>query len=106
MPIPLLSDNFPDTEIEYPETDGEPMAESDLARDDLTYAEEAFRDHFRARPDGYVSGHLLTYYDEASPRAAVAPDCFVVFGGGGHDRRIYKVGFGPTGRCNPQRPRT
>jgi Uma2 family endonuclease len=91
MPTPLLSDSFPETTIDYPETDGEPMAESDVQRNYLTYAVEALRDHFRFRPDCYVSGNLLIYYDEGNPRAAVAPDCFVVFGVPGHDRRIYKV---------------
>ena len=91
MPIPLLSDAFPDTAIEYPETDGEPMAGSDVQRDYLLYAVAALRDHFRAHPDRYVSGNLLIYYEEGNPRAAIAPDCFVVFGVPGHDRRIYKV---------------
>ena len=38
------------------------------------------RHHFRGRRDVYVSGNLLLYYQKGNPRAAVAPDVFVVLG--------------------------
>lgn len=77
--------------IHYPETDGQPMAESDFQRTPMSYAIDALRHHFRARQDVYVSGNLLLYYEEGNPAAAVAPDCFVVFGIAKYDRRIYKL---------------
>lgn len=91
MPYPLLAEAFPDAEIYYPDTDGEPMAESDVQRRYLTYAVEALERHFRDRDDVYVSGNLLLYYEEGNPRACVAPDCFVVFGVTKRERRTYKL---------------
>lgn len=91
MPYPLLAEAFPETEIHYPESDGEPMAESDSQRIYLTYAVEALQNHFRDRDDVYVSGNLLLYYEEGNPRSALAPDCFVVFGVPKRRRRTYKL---------------
>ncbi|NJN66738.1 MAG: Uma2 family endonuclease [Chloroflexaceae bacterium] len=81
------------TQVErfYPETDGEPLAESDFQREPLTYAVSALRRYFEGRPDVYVSGNLFIYYLEGVPACVVAPDVFVVFGVGNHDRAIYQV---------------
>ena len=48
-------------EIEYPSSDGEPMAETPLHRDvmlDLIAMQKA---HFAAEPDVYVSGNMMMY---------------------------------------------
>ena len=65
--------------VDYPSSDGKPMAESDSQRIPLTYAVDRLRHYFRHHPDVYVSGNLLIYYDEDNPGARVAPDVFVVF---------------------------
>ena len=88
---------FPFTEIEYPDSDGLPMAESDFQRECLTYAVEALRGHFRERDDVYVSGNLFIYYEEGNPKAVVAPDVFVVIGASNHDRPSYKLWNEPKG---------
>lgn len=75
--------------IDYPSSDGKPMAESDHQRIPLTYAVDALRLHFRGRDDVYVSGNLLIYYEEGDIRAKVAPDVFVVLGVPSHDRSSY-----------------
>ena len=72
--------------VEYPSSDGRPIAEGDHQRTPLTYAVDALRLHFRDRPDVYVSGNLLIYYEEGNPRASVAPDVFVVLGANSADR--------------------
>lgn len=77
--------------VEYPDTDGLPMAESDFQRKPLTYAVEALDLHFQAQPQVYVSGNLLLYYEEGNPRASTAPDVFVVFGAPKHNRRSYRL---------------
>lgn len=85
-------------EIYYPDTDGEPMAESDFQRKPLMYAVEALDLYFQARADVYVSGNLLIYYEQDNPKASVAPDVFVVFGVAKGDRYTYKTweeGKGP-----------
>jgi Uma2 family endonuclease len=75
----------------YPETDGEPMTETDRHRRqllDLLFALEMF---FQSAPDVYVAGNLMFYYVEGDPSQCVAPDVFVVRGVPKGDRRVYKV---------------
>ena len=77
--------------IEYPESDGLPMAESDWQADWLIYAREALKDRYRDDPNVYVAGTLLIYYEEGNPAACIAPDVFVVFEVARHRRRTYKI---------------
>ena len=79
------------TTVDYPDTDGLPMAESDFQRKPLTYAVEALDIYFQDRTDVYVSGNLFLYYREGDPQAVVAPDVFVVFGAVKRDRPSYKL---------------
>ncbi|MEM9539912.1 MAG: Uma2 family endonuclease [Cyanobacteria bacterium P01_E01_bin.42] len=79
------------TPIIYPEPDGEPMAESDPARDYLIYGVESLKSYFREREDVYVSGNLHISYKRGVPDAAVSPDVFVVFGVENRPRRSFKV---------------
>ena len=67
------------------------MAETDAQGIPLMYAVTGLRDFFLRRPDVYVSGNLLIYYEEGNVHASVAPDVFVVFGVPNHTRPIYKV---------------
>ena len=78
----------PAAAIDYPSSDGKPMAESDFQRKPLTYAVDCLGHYFRNRPDVYVSGNLLIYYEEGT-QARVAPDVFVVFGAGNEERSSY-----------------
>ena len=82
---------LPDTPVFYPDSDGEPMAESDFQLHPLIYAINALRAFFADRPDVYVAGNMFVYYEEDNPKAVVAPDVFVVFGAPNHDRSSYKV---------------
>ena len=78
--------------IDYPESDGEPMAETDTHRDLMTDALlHPLKERYRDDPNVYVSGNLFLYYEEGDPSAVVAPDVFVVFGVPDHQRRIYKL---------------
>jgi Uma2 family endonuclease len=79
------------TEAEYPSEDGRPMAESDFQLRPLIYVILALDAYFQNRPDVYVSGNLLIYYEEGNPKAAIAPDVFVVFGVAKRKRRSYFV---------------
>jgi Uma2 family endonuclease len=67
-------------EIDYPVSDGKPMAESDKHRDLGVYTIEALRIFFAGRPDVYVAGNNFVYWEEGNPRAVVSPDVYVVFG--------------------------
>ena len=82
----MASPSVAPAKVHYPSSDGRPMAESDFQRTPLTYAVDRLRHHFRGRRDVYVSGNLLLYYQKGNPRAAVAPDVFVVLGVSNADR--------------------
>ena len=79
------------TAVDYPSSDGKPVAESDFQLTVLTYAREALRNHFRAREDVYVAANLLIYHREGDggDEARVAPDVFVVVGASNHERMSY-----------------
>ena len=75
--------------IIYPESDGEPMAETDAHRDLMTDSIETLKHYYRNENDVYVSGNLFMYYVEGDPRKCVSPDVFVVFGVEKKRRRTY-----------------
>ena len=79
------------TAVEYPSSDGKPIAENDAQGNAIMYAIGSLRSWFANRPDVYVSGDLLIYYEEGNPKASVAPDTFVVFGAGMYFRQTYKL---------------
>ena len=87
----MTSSTLAPVAIEYPTEDGVPMAETDAQGIPLMYAVTGLRDFFLLRPDVYVSGNLLIYYQEGNFNASVAPDVFVVFGVPNHIRPTYKV---------------
>ena len=66
--------------IEYPGSDGRPMAETPVHRDVMINAIQILTRHFAGRSDVYVSGNMLMYYEEGNLRKSVAPDVFVVMG--------------------------
>ncbi len=77
--------------VYYPETDGEPMTESDVTRDYLLYCVEVLQLFFQSRRNIYVSGNLFIYYREGDPEAVISPDVFVIFGVSNRKRRTYKA---------------
>ena len=83
--------------VDYPDSDGQPVAETDFQRIPLWYANDALARHFRHRNDVYVSANMFVYFEEGNPKAVVAPDVFVVLGAPNHKRRSYKVWEEPKG---------
>jgi Uma2 family endonuclease len=77
--------------IEYPTSDGKPMAETDLHRRLMIEIVEVLKGHFATDPDVYVSGNLLVLYEEGRPGVHLAPDCFVVRGVRSGERDSFKV---------------
>ncbi len=74
-----LTPALPGHQIVYPETDGKPMAETEIYRQATTDTIATLAEFFRELPDVYVGGNLLFYYEQGNPAAAVGPDVFVVF---------------------------
>ena len=79
------------TDILYPEVDGEPMAVSDLHRQQMIWTLEALEAHFSHDPTVYISGDILMYYEQGSPNISISPDVLVSFGLGKKLRRTYLV---------------
>jgi len=77
--------------IVYPETDGKPMAETDMHIGLMIDPRHALKTFFERAPDVYVGSNLLVYYVEGNPRKCFAPDVFVLRGVGNHQRRTYKL---------------
>jgi Uma2 family endonuclease len=66
--------------LDYPTSDGKPMAETDDHRDLMTALIGTLDRHFAADPQVYVSGNLLLFYEPGNKRRHVAPDVFVARG--------------------------
>ncbi len=76
-------------EIEYPTTDGKPMAETDWHRDLMQTLIQTLKVWYAAQPRVYVSGNLLLFYEQGNRRRHISPDVFVVKGVANHDRPNY-----------------
>src|SRR5437879_1353104 len=63
--------------VDYPSSDGRPMAESDMHRNWMVRIIERLQRFFTGRWV-YVSGNLLIYYLQGNPKRSVAHDAFVV----------------------------
>lgn len=87
----MTSAAYPYTDIDYPDSDGEPIAESDYQRPYIAYGTEVLNIFFADQPQVYVSGNLLIYYEEGNPKASVSPDVFVVLNRPKGKRTSYKV---------------
>ena len=75
--------------IFYPESDGKPMAETDVHRKLMMDFILILEDYFENNDDVYVSGNLLIYYERGNPRKSISPDVFVAFGVEKKQRNTY-----------------
>ena len=78
-------------DIKYPESDGKPLAETEVHVLLMLDTIAILREFFRAVARVYVAGNMLLYYKKGNPHRSVAPDVFVVFGVGKQQRRTYKL---------------
>ena len=75
----------------YPYVDGEPMAQNTRQCNEIFYAGSALKTQYAGSPDTFVASDLLMHYRQGDRRASVAPDVFVAFGAGSHERLSYKL---------------
>jgi Uma2 family endonuclease len=75
--------------IDYPTSDGRPMAETDDHRDLMLDLIGTLKLHRRTARRFYISGNLLIFYEEGNRHRHVAPDVFVVRGVSKRRRRHY-----------------
>jgi Uma2 family endonuclease len=84
--IPLQRD------IHYPESDGEPLAETEIHLDVTIDLIQGLRRRYRDDANLYVVGDMFLYYVQGDPRSVVSPDVFLVRGVPKTPRRrIYKL---------------
>lgn len=75
-----------------PESDGKPMAETDVHREQMIALLDALAEYFRDDPQVYVTGNIFLHYlDDAGERQSVSPDIMVVRGIEKKLRRYYKL---------------
>ena len=77
-------------QLEYPESDGLPMGETDTHRRWMIRIDELLSYRLREQR-AYVGSNLLVYYLPGQPSRFVVPDNFVVLDCEPGDRRIFKI---------------
>lgn len=81
-----------DTEIEYPEADGQPMGETGIHILALVHLLSALRFFFRQAKDVYVIGNMFLYYRKGNSRLYKIPDIMVIKGiDASYERRTFKI---------------
>jgi Uma2 family endonuclease len=86
----MITHDLQHQSIVYPESDGEPVGETDIHRRLMFDLIFAFT-NLLSQTIAYVAGNLFIYYEEGNPAAAVAPDVFVILGVPDSERRTYKT---------------
>ena len=67
-------------EIEYPDSDGEPMSDNTLQYKWIVTIKEGLARAFSDQPNVFVAGDLLWYPVEGRPDISAAPDAMVAIG--------------------------
>ena len=84
--------------VEYPTSDGKPMAETPLHRDVMIDLIRTLEGYYAGDPMTYVSGNMLMFFEEGNRRRHLSPDVFVTRGIPKKDRENYLMweeGKGP-----------
>lgn len=80
-----------DDGLDYPESDGRPLAETDIHRVVIYNTNDKLETFYAENDDVYVSGNLLIYDIPGKTTRSISPDIMVVFGIEKKMRRTYKV---------------
>ena len=94
FPLPLPPPASPDpapVEIEYPSSDGQPMAENDKQANAMVDLFGPLRARYAPAENVYVGIDLLIYYQRGDKERKVAPDVFVVRGVPKRSRDTYQI---------------
>ena len=78
--------------IEYPESDGKPMAETPVHMKAMNDAIMPLEERFAERSEVYVGGNMMMYYVEGATNRSISADVFVAFGPARRPlRRVWKT---------------
>ena len=80
----------PDTPLKYPDSDGQPIADTTKQFRWIVTIKENLERLFALDPQVFIAGDLLWYPIEGDPKKRQAPDVLVVFGRPKGDRGAYK----------------
>ena len=86
----ITARTLPPPDLEYPETDGKPMAENTIQYRYITLIKGGLDVVFRHRDDVFIAGDLFWYPVEGEPETSTAPDVLVALGRPKGDRRSYQ----------------
>ena len=78
-------------QVEYPESDGKLLGETDAHRREILAIIAMLEQFFAEHANVYISGNLMLYYEQGNPSAVVSSDVFVVKGVPKHERRTYRL---------------
>jgi len=79
-------------EIDYPESDGKPVAETPIHFNAIVSAYQHFEDRYRDDPFVMVAANNFCYYKKGDASAQFSPDVYVVFGVPKKPpRHVYKI---------------
>jgi len=75
-----MATGTPTTAVEYPESDGEPMAETPIHVEAILLLHQALQDFFHGREDVFVASDIFWYWQEGNKEVSISPDVMVVPG--------------------------
>ena len=78
-------------DVDYPTSDGKPVAETERHYMRLAGAAYGIRKHLAGRSDVYVGSNLLVFDEPGNPRRHLSPDIFVAFGVRRGERDLFKI---------------
>src|SRR3954454_19662082 len=78
-------------EVEYPESDGRPLGETDWHVEVLILLHQALKRHLAGRADAYVASDMFLYYERGNPQANKSPDVMVILGVENRRRGTFKT---------------
>ena len=79
-----------DTEIIYPDCDGQPMANNTIQFEWIVIIKQNIEQVFADNPNIFVAGDLFWYPVQGKPKIVVAPDVMVAIGRPKGDRKSYQ----------------
>ncbi len=88
-----------DSDIEYPESDGEPMGETGYHVRASMHLLGVLSLFFNGRMDVFVAADMFLYFEKGNPGACKAPDVMVIKGVENHERRTFKTWEEAAGPC-------
>jgi len=89
-----------ESEIVYPESDGEPMGETGSHVRASMHLYGALRQFYLDKSDVYITADMFMYYEKGNPKACKAPDVMVIKGvHTKYERRSFKLWEEKAGPC-------